>query len=134
MAYDAQVRPAGETKPNEIESAENGAETRTIDAKENAANELRGEWKRQSVLGRMGQAIEPAVRPLGWDWRIGMAALASFPAREVVVGTLGVIYNEGEVDADEVHARSTSSDAVRQGDLGRRRPAARCSRRRWPCR
>ena len=79
----------------------------TVEAKENAANALRGEWKRQSVLGRMGQAIEPAVRPLGWDWRIGMAALASFPAREVVVGTLGVIYNEGEVDPDDVqHAKN----------------------------
>jgi ferrous iron transport protein B len=60
-----------------------------------------GEWKRQSALGRMGQWIEPAVRPLGWDWRIGMAALASFPAREVVVGTLGIIYNEGKVDPDK---------------------------------
>ena len=37
------------------------------------------------VLGRTGRLIEPAVRPLGWDWRIGMAALASFPACEVVV-------------------------------------------------
>ena len=61
----------------------------------------------------MGQAIEPAVRPLGWDWRIGMAALASFPAREVVVGTLGIIYNEGEVDADEIAGatRRTLADA-----------------------
>jgi ferrous iron transport protein B len=73
-----------------------------IEAKEQEANTIRGEWQRQSVLGRMGQAIEPVVRPLGWDWKIGMAALASFPAREVVVGTLGVIYNEGDVDAKEV--------------------------------
>jgi ferrous iron transport protein B len=42
--------------------------------------------------------IEPVVRPLGWDWRLGCAALASFPAREVVLGTLGVIYNLGDVD------------------------------------
>jgi ferrous iron transport protein B len=56
------------------------------------ARELEGQWRRDSWLGRTGQAIEPAVRPLGWDWRIGMAALASFPAREVVVGTLGMIY------------------------------------------
>jgi ferrous iron transporter FeoB len=49
-----------------------------------------------SYLGRMGKAIEPLVRPLGWDWRIGCAAIASFPAREVVVATLGVIYNLGE--------------------------------------
>ncbi len=49
-----------------------------------------------SYLGRMGHWIEPAVKPLGWDWRIGCAAIASFPAREVVVATLGVIYNLGE--------------------------------------
>ena len=73
-----------------------------VEKTENQANALQGEWQRQSVLGRMGQAIEPVVRPLGWDWRIGMAALASFPAREVVVGTLGVIYNEGKVDPDDV--------------------------------
>ena len=60
-----------------------------------------GEAQRQSLLGRMGRVIEPAVRPLGWDWRIGSAVLASFPAREVVLGTLGVIYNLGEVEIDE---------------------------------
>ncbi len=60
--------------------------------------EERGERLRQSWLGRAGRAIEPVVKPLGWDWRIGCAALASFPAREVVLGTLGVIYNLGDVD------------------------------------
>ncbi|HEY8505302.1 MAG TPA: nucleoside recognition domain-containing protein, partial [Gemmataceae bacterium] len=48
--------------------------------------------------GRAGRALEPAFAPLGWDWKIGMAALASFPAREVVVGTLAIIYNQGDVD------------------------------------
>src|SRR5207302_9415340 len=65
-------------------------------------DELHGTWKRQSWLGRMGHAVEPAVKPLGWDWKIGMAALASFPAREVVVGTLGIIYNLGEGEAEEL--------------------------------
>ena len=60
--------------------------------------ERQGEALRQSFLGRAGRLIEPAVRPLGWDWRLGCAALASFPAREVVLGTLGVIYNLGNVD------------------------------------
>jgi ferrous iron transport protein B len=52
-----------------------------------------------SYLGRFGKVIEPAVRPLGWDWRIGVGVLASFPAREVIVSTLGTIYSlGGEVD------------------------------------
>lgn len=63
--------------------------------------ERNGEYIRQSYLGQMGKMIEPVVRPLGWDWRIGMAALASFPAREVVVSTLGIIFNQGgEVDEE----------------------------------
>ncbi len=65
-----------------------------------------GEAQRQSYLGRMGQWIEPAVKPLGWDWRIGCAAIASFPAREVVLGTLGVIYNLGEVDLDDAEGET----------------------------
>jgi len=78
---------------------------KVIDQRQREINELRGEWKRQSILGRMGQAIEPAVRPLGWDWKIGMAALASFPAREVVVGTLGIIYNQGKTDSKDVRRK-----------------------------
>jgi ferrous iron transport protein B len=60
-----------------------------------------GAYQRQSILGRVGHGIEPAVRPLGWDWRIGCAVIASFPAREVIVATLGIIYNLGDIDAGE---------------------------------
>jgi ferrous iron transport protein B len=85
----------------EDETAKEKAE-KAVEDKEDELNEVSGTWKRQSLLGRMGHAIEPVVRPLGWDWKIGMAALASFPAREVVVGTLGLIYDLGKVEADEI--------------------------------
>jgi len=68
---------------------------------------IAGQYLRHSVLGRVGQFIEPVVKPLGWDWRIGCAAIASLPAREVVIATLGVIYNLG----DDV---SESSEALAQ--------------------
>jgi ferrous iron transport protein B len=68
---------------------------------EAGAKRLEGEWKRNSLLGQAGRALEPAFRPLGWDWRIGMSALASFPAREVIVGTLAIIYDVGEAEGDE---------------------------------
>ena len=48
----------------------------------------------------MRLSIEPAVAPLGWDWKIGVGAVASFPAREVIIATLGTIYSLGG-DADE---------------------------------
>jgi ferrous iron transport protein B len=54
----------------------------------------------QSWLGRAGHAVEPLFRPLGWDWRVSAAVIASFPAREVVVAVLGTIYAVGS-EADE---------------------------------
>jgi ferrous iron transport protein B len=83
-------------------------------------NEVAGRWRRGSYLGRLGRWIEPGVKPLGWDWRIGMATLASFPAREVVVGTLGIIYNQGKVDSEEIR---TAKDAG-ETSLGRALQAA----------
>jgi ferrous iron transport protein B len=73
-----------------------------IETAEKDVNELYLQWRRQSLLGQVGRFIEPAVRPLGWDWRIGVATLASFPAREVVVGTLGVLFQQGKVEADDI--------------------------------
>ena len=72
------------------------------DAVEQEKDRLNGEWKRNSVLGRTGQTLEPVFRPLGWDWKIGMAVIASFPAREVIVGTFGIIYDLGEVDSKTI--------------------------------
>ncbi len=55
------------------------------------------------------------MKPLGWDWRIGCAVLASFPAREVVVGTLGVIYELGdEIEVDDDESRSKLEHALQQ--------------------
>ena len=70
--------------------------------------------QRYSFLGQAGQWIEPAVRPLGWDWRIGCAAIASFPAREVVMGVLGVIYQLGpEVDVGSEDDQSRLQQRLR---------------------
>jgi ferrous iron transport protein B len=57
--------------------------------------ELDGALLRESFLGRFGRMLEPASMHLGWDWKITMAVLASFPAREVLIATLGTIYNLG---------------------------------------
>ena len=51
-----------------------------------------------SALGRLGRAIEPAVRPLGFDWKIGVSIVASFAAREVFVSTMGTIYSTGSAE------------------------------------
>jgi ferrous iron transport protein B len=82
-----------------------------IGEKEDALHQAQGEWKRNSYLGQIGRALEePVFKPLGWDWRLGVAALASFPAREVVVGTLGLVYDLGEVDTGEISDSDNAAD------------------------
>ena len=58
-----------------------------------------------SYIGRIGHAIEPAVRPLGYDWKIGIAIVSSFAAREVFVGTLATIYSVGSDDEQTIKSR-----------------------------
>ena len=53
-----------------------------------------------SYIGIVGKAIEPAIKPLGYDWKIGIAVVSSFAAREVFVGTLATIYSVGGTDDD----------------------------------
>jgi ferrous iron transport protein B len=74
---------------------------------------LAGAYQRQSLLGHLGRFVEPVVRPLGWDWRVGCAAIASFPAREVVLGTLGVIYNLGDMDLKENESQTQLQSQLR---------------------
>jgi len=60
----------------------------------------RGAQLRHSVAGRIGHFLEPAIRPLGFDWKIGIGIIGAFAAREVFVSTMGVVYGVG-ADADE---------------------------------
>ena len=83
----------------------NAAAIEELSAKLNLQN---SQLLERSFLGRAGMAIEPLVKPLGWDWRIGIGVIASFPAREVVIATLGTIYSlGGDVDAESDGLRDT---------------------------
>lgn len=83
---------------------------------ENEIIKVQGRWKRQSALGRVGAFLEPALKPLGWDWRIGTAALASFPAREVMVGVLGILFDVGDDDSEEKATLSKQLQEARWDD------------------
>lgn len=58
-----------------------------------------------SFIGIAGHAIEPAIRPLGYDWKIGIAIVCSFAAREVFVGTLATIYSVGSDQEETIKNR-----------------------------
>jgi ferrous iron transport protein B len=72
-----------------------------------------------SALGRMGQVIEPAIEPLGFDWRIGVGLVTSLAAREVIVGTLGTIYGvEGATEEDAGLQDALRRDLTRGSAIG----------------
>jgi len=60
---------------------------------------------KHSYIGYAGRAIEPIVAPLGYDWKIGIAIISSFAAREVFVGTLATIYSVGNDDEQTIKSR-----------------------------
>jgi ferrous iron transport protein B len=69
---------------------------------------VNSERLRSSYLGKMGVWIEPAIEPIGFDWKIGIGILSAFAAREVIISTLGTIYSLGdEVDEQSVSLRET---------------------------
>ena len=65
-----------------------------------------------SYIGIMGKGIEPVIRPLGYDWKIGIAIVSSFAAREVFVGTLATIYNIGSSGDDEATIKERMESEV----------------------
>jgi len=92
--------------PDDSAHARMQAQLALLETPEGIEHRVASAMQRQSMLGRMGQFIEPAVSPLGWDWRIGCAVIASFPAREVVIGVLGVLYDLGDLDVGDLEAQS----------------------------
>ncbi len=66
----------------------------------------------QSYMGRFGKFVQPVFAPAGYDWKITVGVLASFPAREIIISTLGITYAlGGEVDEESDDLRSTLSNA-----------------------
>jgi ferrous iron transport protein B len=64
-----------------------------------------------SYAGKVGRAIEPVIKPLGYDWQIGIGIVSSFAAREVIVSTLAIVYGVGEDTA--AHNRGSLYDSLR---------------------
>jgi ferrous iron transport protein B len=86
---------------------EAGEDTQTVKDWESS------EQIRNSYAGKMGLLMEPAIEPLGFDWRIGVGLVTSFAAREVLVSTLGIVFSVGEADETSVALRDRLRNARR---------------------
>ena len=79
------------------------------EARENALsaleNEKRAEMMEYTISGRIGHALEPVFRPIGFDWKLTTASIGALAAKEVFVSQLGILYAEGETDEESVPLR-----------------------------
>jgi ferrous iron transport protein B len=96
---DSDLKAIEEQQPEIFESANHYAELKgdLEDAKDELDKEKGAEKIGQSYAGTIGKFLEPVMAPLGFDWKINIALIAGFSAKEVVVGTLGTIYSVGDV-------------------------------------
>jgi len=70
----------------------------------------------QSYIGRIGHAIEPVIRPLGFDWRMGVSLIAGIPAKEIVIGTMAVLYGtENDQHKNELLQTSLQNQRYESG-------------------
>jgi ferrous iron transport protein B len=101
---------AMQTQAAQLEKS--GEQTKSDDLRAKA-DRLTAQYSLQnSYAGKIGHVIEPAIRPLGYDWQIGIGIVSSFAAREVIVSTLAIVYGVGEEAAD--NNRKSLYDTLRQ--------------------
>jgi ferrous iron transport protein B len=70
----------------------------------------------QSFAGQLGHAMEPAIKPLGFDWRIGIGLVTSFAAREVFVGTMAIVHNIGDDSSGDNDKNMGAIQGALRGD------------------
>lgn len=93
-----------DAREQQIVAAQQAGQLSAPEAAEQLAaleRERAGERLRHSFAGRVGHAIEPILRPLGFDWRIGIGIVTSFAARELFVSTMSVVYNVAGIEETE---------------------------------
>lgn len=97
-------------------------ETRDLLEEEKRAHILQLEYEQQSkkqensVIGRIGKFIEPTIQPLGFDWKMGVSLMAGMAAKEIVISTMGVLYQTGpEAEPSESLITKLQDDTYRSG-------------------
>jgi ferrous iron transport protein B len=98
------VRPDGTKVPLFVGDSKDGwsndnevSEMRRV-TKQHFEQDIASEQLRHSFAGRFGHAIEPAIKPLGYDWKMGVGLVGAFAAREVFVSTMGIVYSVGDTE------------------------------------
>ncbi len=95
------------------QNVESAAAASVLSESPELQQQLEGRYLEQSYLARFGKTVQPVFAPAGFDWKITVSVIASFPAREVIISTLGIIYNlGGDVDEETPSLKATMRAAT----------------------
>jgi len=109
------TNPEPVTVRQAYESNEKLRETVDLDIDNKAGEAVASEQLRHSVAGRFGHTIEPLIRPLGYDWKMGVGLVGAFAAREVFVSTMAITYNAGSEDETQPLEEAMLADKYPDG-------------------
>jgi len=113
VAEAAKINPNAKTTEDVTKLVENlkanpnndALQTQVLDSLQSLDKQQAGEHLRSSFAGMMGRGIEPVIRPLGFDWKMGIGIISSFAAREVFVSTMSTVYNVGSSEDEGTKTR-----------------------------
>jgi ferrous iron transport protein B len=94
-------------------SAEKASEIKKLEEKEHVVQQ------EESYIGRLGHAVEPAIRPLGFDWKMGVSLISGIAAKEIVISTMSVLYQSAHQENQDSSAlvESLRNDKDKEGNL-----------------
>lgn len=110
--YDLQISEKSDVLQRAVNSGKNKNDELILEIEEQISNLTllkKAEHQEKSYLGRIGKLIEPAMRPLGFDWKISISLLTGIAAKEIVVSSMGVIYH---VDITKANSSEKLSDVL----------------------
>jgi ferrous iron transport protein B len=114
--HDSAARADADKEPDRTAPLTDAEWKKLVD--EDSEKAVAGAQSEYSIAGRIGHAMEPVIRPLGFDWKMGVGLVGAFAAREVFVSTMGIVYSVGEVEGDT----KSLSDAMRQDRYANGKP------------
>lgn len=107
----------GSNKFVELEIKQAALENNELTKNSEELKKIETQKLQQSYIGQFGQFIEPAIKPMGYDWKIGIALITSFAAREVFVGTMATIYQANDEHTDKGIKQKLLTEKDEQGAL-----------------
>jgi ferrous iron transport protein B len=116
--YTGLISELSDNSTNENISNSGSEQTDNIDKIRLLQLEMEAEMQENSYIGRIGKFIEPAIKPLGFDWKMGVSLLTGVAAKEVVISTMGVLYqSDGGTRSSDLLVQKLRTETHPNGDL-----------------